>query len=144
MPASRGKTVLITGASSGIGKVTALYLAEKGYSVIGTSRSSERLADLQSEASVRGLSVTAVELDINSDEGVDSVLPALIEEHGTIDALVNNAGYGLWGPVESLSMDELKAQFETNVFATVRLIKAVQFKSLFCADGVIEQKRDLN
>ncbi len=125
MPASQGKTVLITGASSGIGKVTALYLAEKGYSVIGTSRSPERLADLQSEASVRGLSVTAVELDINSDEGVDSVLPALIEEHGIIDALVNNAGYGLWGPVESLSMDELKAQFETNVFATVRLIKAV-------------------
>ena len=125
MPASQGETVLITGASSGIGKIAALYLAEKGYSVIGTSRSSERLADLQSEASKRGLSITAIELDINSDEGVDSVLPALIEEHGTIDALVNNAGYGLWGPVESLSVDELKAQFETNLFAVVRLIKAV-------------------
>ena len=77
MPASQGKTVLITGASSGIGKVTALYLAEKGYSVIGTSRSSERLADLQSEASVRGLSLTAIELDINSDDFVSAPIEEL-------------------------------------------------------------------
>ena len=118
-------TVLITGASSGIGKVAALYLAEKGYPVIGTSRSMARLADLQAEASKGDLPVTPVELDINSDEHVDRVLPRLIEEHGAIDVLVNNAGYGLWGPVEHLSVGEVKDQFETNFFAAVRLTKAV-------------------
>ena len=122
---THGPTVLITGASSGIGRATALYLAEKGYSVIGTSRSASRLAEIEAEASRRGLSLAAVELDINSDEDVDRTLPRIIEDHGTIEALINNAGYGLWGPVETLSIDELKAQFETNLFAALRLIKAV-------------------
>ena len=125
MSNAQAKTVLITGASSGIGKATALYLAEEGYSVIGTSRSVARLEGLKSEAARRGLGVTPLELDINTNRGVDGVLPRLIHEHGTIDVLVNNAGYILWGPVESLSVAELKAQFETNLFACVRLIKAV-------------------
>ena len=125
MPPDHGKTVLVTGASSGIGQATCLYLAEEGYDVLGTSRSLERLGDLESEASTKNLGVTTVELDINSDQGVRAVLPALIRSHGAIDALVNNAGYGLWGPLESLSIAELKAQFETNLFAAIRLIKAV-------------------
>ena len=120
-----GRRVLITGASSGIGLETALYLAEKGYSVIGTSRSMERLDGLQEQAASRGLAVAAVELDINTDEGVESVMPGLLGEHGGIDVLVNNAGYGLWGPVQSLAIKEVRAQFETNLFATVRLSKAV-------------------
>ena len=120
-----GETVLITGASSGIGKATALYLAEKGFAVIGTSRSQERLTELQREASERGVSVTGVEMDINSDADVGRVVPALIEERGAIDALVNNAGYGLWGPVQELSVAELKAQFETNFFAAIRMIHSV-------------------
>ena len=119
------QTVLITGASSGIGEVTAIYLAEKGYKVIGTSRAEERLGGLRAAMSNGNLPITPLELDINSDEDVDSVLTQLLEEIGTVDVLVNNAGYGLWGPVELLSMEELRAQFETNFFAAVRLIKAV-------------------
>ena len=118
-------TILITGASSGIGKVTCLHLAERGYRVIGTSRSLERLAALFDEAEERGLKVYGVELDMNSDESVDSVMPALIAQFGSIDALVNNAGFGMWGPVESLSIDELKTQFEANFFGAVRMIDAV-------------------
>ena len=125
MSKGRGENVLITGASSGIGLATTLYLAEKGFSVIGTSRSPERLAALREEASSRGLSITAVELDINSDEGVTGTLPRLVAEHGDIDVLVNNAGYGLWGPLESVSMEQLRDLFETNFFAPLRLIKAV-------------------
>lgn len=125
MSTHRGQTVLITGASSGIGKATALHLAERGYDVIGTSRIAARLAGLEAEASARGLRMSGVEMDINSDGGVAEVMARLIDEHEGIDALVNNAGYGLWGPVELLSVDELKAQFETNFFATVRLIKTV-------------------
>ena len=119
------ETILITGASSGIGMASALYLAERGYRVIGASRSTERLAGLEEEALERGLSVSTCVLDINSDEGVAAVVPGLLDEHGGIDVLVNNAGYSLWGPVESLSTEEIRAQFETNLFAALRLIKAV-------------------
>jgi short-subunit dehydrogenase len=119
------KTVLITGASSGIGKVTCLYLAEKGYNVIGTSRSSSRLGDLYSEADQRGVIVHGLELDINSDSEVQRVMPEVFNQYGDIHALVNNAGYGLWGPIESLSIDEMRAQFETNVFAVLRMTQAV-------------------
>ena len=134
MSESDEQRVLITGASSGIGLVTALYLAERGYSVIGTSRSLDRLAELEEAASKRGLDVTSLELDVNSDAGVQAVVPGVLEKHGTIDVLVNNAGYNLWGPAQSLSMEELKAQFETNLFATVRLAKAV-------LPGMIERRR---
>lgn len=123
---AQGKgNVLITGASTGIGRATALYLAVRGYKVIATSRSAARLEGLQSEATRRGRSVTCVELDINSDAAVSRAIPELIGEHGTIDVLVNNAGFGMWGPVEKLSDAELKSQFETNFFAAVRLMKAV-------------------
>ena len=90
-------TVLVTGASSGIGRVTCLHLAEKGYTVVGTSRSLERLAGLFDDAEERGLRVWGVEMDVNSDESVESVMPGLIEQFGGFDALVNNAGFGVWG-----------------------------------------------
>ena len=128
------KTVLITGASSGIGRAAAVYMAQRGFSVIGTSRSIERLRTLTDEASRSGLPITGVELDPNTDKGVAGVLPALVDERGGIDVLVNNAGYILWGPVGSLSVAELEAQFETNVFACQRLIRAV-------LPGMIERRQ---
>ena len=117
--------MLITGASSGIGKATALHLAGLGHKVIGTSRSLERLDALTREGEGNGQKIIPLELDINSDDAVSSVLPDVVGEHGPIDVLVNNAGYGLWGPVESLTIDELKQQFETNFFAAVRMIQAL-------------------
>ena len=125
MSKDNAKKILITGASSGIGKATALFLAQRGHPVIVTSRSLARLDSLQSEASETGIPITPVELDINSDQAVDEVMPAVLAEHGTVDVLVNNAGYGLWGPVESLSIAQVKDQFEANLFGAVRLIKAV-------------------
>ncbi len=124
--ADRGiETVLVTGASAGIGKATCLLLAEKGYTVIGTTRSLDRLAGLFDEAEARGLRVWGVEMDVNSDESVSSVTPDLIRQFGSIHGLVNNAGFGVWGPVESLSISELKMQFEANFFGAVRMIQAV-------------------
>ena len=125
MSSAPPKTVLITGASSGIGRAIAVYMAQRGFSVIAASRSAERLQTLIGEASRSGLPISAVEMDPNSDESVSGVLPALIEDRGGIDVLVNNAGYILWGPVGSLSVVELEAQFETNLFACQRLIRAV-------------------
>ena len=117
--------VLITGASSGIGRATALYLAERGYTVIATSRELSRLDGLLEDADSRGVSIIGAELDINSDDAVSRIMPELIARHGTIDALVNNAGFGMWGPVQVLSDTELKSQFETNFFAAVRMMQAV-------------------
>ena len=131
MTAARG-VVLITGASSGIGMATALYMAERGYRVVGTSRAKERLAGLEAEAARRDLPVTGVELDINNEAGIPEALGSIAEEHGPISVLVNNAGYGLFGPVQTVSTDELRALFETNVIAVARLIRAV-------LPGMIEQ-----
>ena len=134
MTNNSGELVLITGASSGLGEATALYLAAKGYRVIGTSRSAGRLASLENEAAARDISVVGAELDINSDPEVASAIPKLVDEHGPVDVLVNNAGYGLWGPTQAVSMSELKAQFETNFFGAFRMIKAV-------LPGMVERKR---
>ena len=125
--------VLITGASSGIGMATALYMAERGFQVVATSRVKERLAGLEEEAARRHLPIAGVELDINDEAGLAETLAAIAEEHGgPVSVLVNNAGYGLFGPVQTLATDELRAQFETNVFAVARLIRAV-------LPGMIEQ-----
>ena len=111
-----------------------LLLAAEGFRVIGASRSLPRLEPLLGRASSRGLEILAVEMDVNDDVRVGEVLPRLMAEHGPIDVLVNNAGYGLWAPVETYSVEELRDQFETNPFAPVRLIKAV-------LPGMMEQRR---
>ncbi len=125
MSQGTGKTVLITGASSGIGMTAAVYLAERGYSVIATSRSRDRLVPLKSLATQRDLTISTVVLDINSDEAVSDILPGIIESHEGIDALVNNAGYSLWGPAENLSIGELKDVFETNFYAAFRMMQCI-------------------
>lgn len=118
-----GERVLITGASSGIGAATALHLAAHGYDVFAASRSAARLTPLLDRAAADGLRMTAAEFDVNDESAADAAR-ALIARHGAFYALVNNAGYGLWGPVQALSSDELRAQFETNVFAAARMARA--------------------
>ena len=135
MPA-QPKSVLITGASSGIGRVSALYLAEKGYRVTATSRSLERLEGLRAEAERFG-GIHCVELDVDSDESVSEAAASVTEAYGRIDVLVNNAGYGLWGPVQSFSMEELQSQFETNFFGAFRMIKAVLPSMTSAGSGTI-------
>ena len=121
--------VLITGASTGIGKVVSLYLVEKGYKVIGTSRSMEKLNPIVAEANGSKGTFVPVELDINLPSGapdcIEEVVPHLAEEHGTIDVLVNNAGYALWGPLEGMTPEQMVDQFTTNVFAPFRLSNTV-------------------
>ena len=129
--------VLITGASAGIGKTTALHLASRGYAVIGTSRQMERLSGLFDEAEERGVRLFGVELDPNSDESVQTVMPGLISQFGRVDSLVNNAGFGVWGPVDSLSIDELKLQFEANFFGAVRMVHSVLPQMLSRGSGRI-------
>ena len=103
---------LITGCSTGIGRATALELHARGYEVIATARRPESIEDL--EVSGR------IALDVDSDESV----AAAVAEAGPIDVLVNNAGFGVEGPIETVPLDEVRRMFETNVFGSARMIQA--------------------
>lgn len=114
---SNPRVVLITGASSGVGQATARLLAQQGYRVFGTSRQPARARAIAG--------VEMLPLDVRSDESVAACVQAVIQRAGQIDILVNNAGYELAGAAEEISIEEAKAQFETNFFGVLRMVKAV-------------------
>jgi NAD(P)-dependent dehydrogenase (short-subunit alcohol dehydrogenase family) len=119
------KTVLITGASSGFGKATALYLARHGHYVVATSRSHARLDELAGLARQEALTISTRTIDISDPASVAKNVPAILSEVGDLDVLVNNAGYSLWGCWESLTLDEVRSQFSTNFFGHLTMIQAV-------------------
>jgi len=112
-------TVLITGCSSGIGRATALTFLEDDWTVYATARDTDDLAEL-AEA---GCAVD--ELDVTKQPDVRRVVDRIMEEDGRIDALVNNAGYGLFGPIEEIPTESMAAQFDVNVYGPHRLIREV-------------------
>lgn len=114
-----GDVVLITGCSSGIGEATAARLAKAGHTVYATARKPATLADLE-KAGCRTLA-----LDVTDSVTMENAVARIEAQHGAIDVLVNNAGYGLYGPIEQLPMSELRRQFETNVFGLVELTQRV-------------------
>ena len=111
--------VLITGCSSGIGEETARRLAGKGWTVYATARRPESIAGL-AEAGCKTLA-----LDVNDEESMSAAVAEVEAAEGAVGALVNNAGYSQSGAVETLPMDKLRAQFETNVFGLVRMCQLV-------------------
>lgn len=113
------KTVFITGASSGIGAATARHFAAQGWNVVATMRSPEDGADLA------GDHVLVTRLDLLDSDSIYSAVSSAIERFGSIDVLVNNAGYGAYGPFEATPMSALRRQFEVNFFGLAELIKAV-------------------
>lgn len=110
------QTILVTGASSGIGQATARLLAERGLTVFGTARKPE---------GKQSPGVTMVALDVRSDDSVRACVEQVVAKAGRVDVLVNNAGYSLTGAAEETSVDEAKAQLETNFFGVVRMVNAV-------------------
>lgn len=113
------ETVLITGCSSGIGAATARAFLEEDWTVYATARNPEDVADLAEE----GCETAA--LDVTDDEEVEAVVDRVIEETGRIDALVNNAGYAQYGPIEDASTRDVQRQFDVNVYGPHRLTRAV-------------------
>ncbi len=114
------KIVLVTGASSGLGKATAHYLASKGYKVYGTSRH----ASLPPETTDDDLPIM-VRMDVNKTVSVKQAVDFILEQEQRIDIVINNAGWGISGAVEEASIEQTKALFETNYFGTQRVCQAV-------------------
>jgi NADP-dependent 3-hydroxy acid dehydrogenase YdfG len=114
-----GDPVLVTGCSSGIGKATAQALVRAGHTVYATARRPSTLADLAA-AGARTLA-----LDVTDEASMTAAVAAVEAEHGAVGTLVNNAGYGVYGPVEEVAMDDVRREFETNVFGLGRLTQLV-------------------
>jgi NAD(P)-dependent dehydrogenase (short-subunit alcohol dehydrogenase family) len=116
---NEGNVVLLTGASSGFGKVTSELLAQKGYRVYGTSRNPSKVSDAPKNVKI-------LELDVTSDASVNSCVASLLSEtSGQVDVLINNAGMISLGAVEEMSEEDTRKQFETNLFGAMRVTKAV-------------------
>jgi NAD(P)-dependent dehydrogenase (short-subunit alcohol dehydrogenase family) len=114
------QTIFITGASSGIGKATALYFQDKGWNVVATLRDPAQAGDL---AALPRVLVTR--LDVTDGASVTAAVDAAQARFGSIDVLLNNAGYGAYGPLEAFDMDGVRRQFDTNVIGLLEVTKAV-------------------
>lgn len=115
----KSTAVLITGCSTGIGRATALRLAKAGHTVYATARRAESIADL------RAAGAHTLALDVTDEDSMTAAVEQVIAEQGAVGVLINNAGYSQSGAVETLSMDDLRRQFETNVFGLVRMCQLV-------------------
>ncbi|HXN52867.1 MAG TPA: SDR family oxidoreductase [Candidatus Acidoferrum sp.] len=122
---AKPKSVLITGATDGLGKALALLLAERGYRVFAAGRSAEKLAQLDAVAREKKLALESIALDVCSDDSVQRAVSEVLAKAGAIDVLVNNAGVNYTAAVEDLSMEDWRAQFETNFFGVLRVTRAV-------------------
>ena len=131
------KSVIVTGASSGIGKYTVLKLAEYGYQVFGLARRYDKLANILSSGRLSKDLYIPIEFDITNPETFDDILNSIISKtkENTIYGLVNNAGYVEPGAVEDITMDNLREQFETNFFGLVGFTKKVLPLMMIQRDG---------
>lgn len=113
------KVILITGASSGMGKVFARELAKEGHIVYGAARRADMLSDLNQYG------VKTLPLDVTNDESMQHCVSEILQKEGRIDVLVNNAGYGSYGTIEEVPMEEAKRQLDVNVFGLARMTQLV-------------------
>lgn len=109
------KIVFITGATSGIGKVTAEFLSDKGFKVYGTGRNPKEISE----------KFTLLKMDVRDENSVQSIVNQIVEKEGRIDILINNAGVGISGAVEEIPSQELENVFQTNFFGAIRVMKSV-------------------
>lgn len=114
------KTIVITGASSGIGKATALYFNNKGWNVVATMRKPESEQDLKESNSLK-----LVALDVEKPESIKQAVAVSIKAFNKIDVWLNNAGYGAFGPLETGTKEQIQRQFDVNFFGLIDCIKAI-------------------
>ena len=121
----RKNVALVTGSSSGIGFETSLLLARTGFHTYASMRNLEKSKNITEIANTEKLPLQVVQLDVNDDRSVKDAIDKMVAEKDRIDVLVNNAGYGLFGSLEDISIEEVKAQFETNFFGVIRVTQQV-------------------
>lgn len=114
------RTILITGTSSGIGRATVKYFSERGWNVAATMRNPQKETELNK---VKGVKLYA--LDVQKQESIDSAISAAISDFGKIDVIVNNAGYGAVGAFEAASDEQIRRQFDTNVFGVMNVTRGI-------------------
>ncbi len=119
------KVALVTGSSSGIGLETALALARDGYYTFASMRDVGKAGELEYVVKKENLSIDVIELDVDKEESIVSAINKVTTDGGSLDVLVNNAGYGQFGCTEDVSVDDFRKQFETNFFSIVRIIQEV-------------------
>jgi len=119
------KSVIITGASRGIGLDTALAFGKAGYKVFATMRNPEKAIELKEKIKAESLPISIAAMDVDSDESVQQCIGGILQENGSIDVLVNNAGIEYHGSIEDLTMADFKSIMETNYFGALRCIKAL-------------------
>jgi NAD(P)-dependent dehydrogenase (short-subunit alcohol dehydrogenase family) len=119
------KVAVVTGSSSGIGLETSLMLARNDYITYATMRTPDKKAVIKTMVEKENLPIKVVQLDVTNDNSVKSAIKTINSEAGRIDVLVNNAGYALGGALEDLSMEEIKAQYETNLLGLIRVTQSV-------------------
>jgi short-subunit dehydrogenase len=121
------KVAVVTGSSTGIGFETSLTLARNGFYTYATMRKLEekKSKPITDAAKNENLKLQLIELDVDNDKSVTNAIKTIVDERKRIDVLINNAGYALGGALEDSSIDEIRAQFETNFFGAVRAMKAV-------------------
>ena len=119
------QTVLITGATDGLGRAAALLLAGKSYRVFAAGRSAEKRAELDRLAASKKLPLESLELDVCDDGSVNRAVQQVLQKAGNIDVLINNAGVGLMAVAEELKLEDLRRLYETNIFGLLRVTQAV-------------------
>jgi len=121
----QGKVAVVTGSSSGIGFETSLLLARNGFYTYATMRNLNKSQKINDVVEKENLPLKVLQLDVTDDKSVKDAIRQITDESSRIDVLVNNAGYGVMGAVEDLSLDQFKSQFETNFFGVIRVTKEV-------------------
>ena len=121
----RALVAVVTGSSGGIGLSTSLALAGNGYLTYATMRNLAKRDSIQSIADKQRLPIRIVQLDVTDENSIKSAIQSILSETGRIDLLVNNAGYGLTGAFEDIGIDEIKAEYETNLYGVIRVTQQV-------------------
>ena len=122
---NKTKVAIITGSSSGIGFETSLLLARNGFFTYATMRNPDKSSKIDELKQKEKLPLDVLKLDVTDNKSVNEAIEKVANEQGRIDVLVNNAGYTLIGPLEEVSIQEFKEQFETNVFGVIRVSQSV-------------------
>ncbi|HEV2289169.1 MAG TPA: SDR family oxidoreductase [Candidatus Acidoferrales bacterium] len=122
---AKRETVLVTGATDGLGRATAILFASEGYRVFAAGRDAQKRAALEQLAEEQHMHLETLELDVTSDESADRAIAEIQRRTGPVDILVNNAGIGIASVMEEVTLADLRKQFETNFFGVVRMTQRV-------------------